>query len=60
MSIYQIIKGDIRCDTCGRFLAEMDIPEPILELLKKVRVTCENCGGSPLPDAPDVEIIAVS
>jgi len=57
MSIYQILRGDIRCDRCKCFLANIVFPKKIDEWLEKCEVLCEKCGAVPLVETPKTEEI---
>lgn len=48
MAIYEVIRYDIHCDGCGRFLCSGEGPRRTIEMLEKTQVKCENCGGAPL------------
>lgn len=48
MAIYQIIRGDIWCDKCKCFLANITFPKAVQEMLEKCDILCEKCGAKPL------------
>lgn len=48
MAIYEVLKADVHCDGCGKFLCELEGPKKAMEMLDRVQAKCEACGGQPL------------
>ena len=43
MAIYQIVTASVKCDTCKKLVAFLELPAAVQEKLEKAKVTCADC-----------------
>lgn len=50
MGIYQIIRGDIVCDKCKKFLGVVTFDKKEEDRMYKSTLICVDCGAKPVSD----------
>ncbi len=46
MAIYQIVRAELFCDGCDKFIAKVQSSDTFLQSIGTAKLWCEDCGGS--------------